>query len=389
MPSLRRLGPLASVAAAACSLSLPFAMLAGCGPSIPSSIKIGVAQPISGPSADRGQDLVNGVNLAVKEINAAGFKVAGKPVTIEVVVVDDKAEISTAKQVAQQLVDQKVAAVIGHLSSETTEATIPIYKQAKIPQLFTSSAVELSKLGEGNTFRLVANDALQAQAVAGYLGTTLKAAKVAMIYEDTSYGAPLAKDVAASLAKQGKTLTANVATDAKRSDFSEFIGQLKAAPPDALVTVLRDHQLLPLFEALQAAQLTNIPLLATSVAKTRKMVTAPVDIKSFYLTSSALTPREFVAGPAFATKFRAAYNSDPVWAAHYAYDAVHVLADAMRSADSVDPQAIRERLHKIDANAPVTSNMRFNAEGEQSYATVTVYKRRNGEWEPQMRSDKW
>lgn len=386
MPSLRY-RPLAVLAAAA--LSLPLALLTGCGPSIPASIKIGVAQPLSGPSADRGQDLVYGVNLAVKEINATGFKVAGKPVTIEVVVVDDKAEINTAKQVAQQLVDQKVTAVIGHLSSETTEATIPIYKQAKIPQLFTSSAVELSNLGDGNTFRLVANDALQAQAVAGYVGSTLKAAKVAMIYEDTSYGAPLAKDVAASLTKQGKTLTVNMPTDTKKIDFAEFVGKLKAAPPDALVTVLRDHQLLPLFEALQAAQLTNIPLVATSVAKTRKMVTAPVDIKSFYLTSSALTPREFTAGPSFTTKFRAAYNSDPVWAAHYAYDAVYVLADAMRSADSVSPEAIRERLHKIDANAPVTSNMRFNALGEQSYATVTVYKRRNGEWEPQMRSDKW
>ena len=387
MPLLRTLREPFSglVVIAAASLGL----LAGCGPSIPSSIKIGVAQPLSGPSADRGQDLVNGVQLAVKELNAAGFKVAGKPVTIQVVVVDDKADAATAKKVAQDLVDQKVVAVIGHLNSDITEATIPIYKQGNVPQLFTSSAVELSKLGDGNVFRLVANDALQAQAVGGYLGGTLKAGKVAVIYEDTAYGAPLAKSVAESLAKQGKSVSGSIGVDTQRTDFAEFVAKLKADKPDALVTVLREHQLLPLFDALQAAQLNELPVVATSVAKTRKVANAPVDMKSFYLTSSALTPREFVAGPAFSAKFRAAYNSDPVWAAHYAYDAVHVLADAMRAADSVDAKDLRERLHKIDANAPVTSNMRFNAEGEQSYATVTIYRRRGGEWEPVMRSDKW
>ena len=59
--------------------------------------------------------------------------------------------------------------MLGHLSSDVTEGTIPIYKQGDVVQLFTSSAAELTKLGDGNTFRLVANDALQAKAVAGYV----------------------------------------------------------------------------------------------------------------------------------------------------------------------------------------------------------------------------
>ena len=59
-------------------------LLSACGPRIPATVMIGVAQPLSGPSAARGQDIVNGAKLAAADLNAAGFKVAGKVVQIEI-----------------------------------------------------------------------------------------------------------------------------------------------------------------------------------------------------------------------------------------------------------------------------------------------------------------
>ena len=89
-------------------------LLTGCS-KVPDTIKIGVAQPLSGPIGSLGQDLLNGVNLAVAELNKAGYTVDGKRVTLEVVAVDDKSDAATGKAVAQQLVDAGVVAVIGHL----------------------------------------------------------------------------------------------------------------------------------------------------------------------------------------------------------------------------------------------------------------------------------
>ena len=62
--------------------------LSGCN-NLPSSIKIGVAQPMSGGLAALGQDMRNGVKLAVAELNKEGFKIKGQPVTLEVMAVDD------------------------------------------------------------------------------------------------------------------------------------------------------------------------------------------------------------------------------------------------------------------------------------------------------------
>ncbi len=365
------------------------AALSACAPKIPDTLTIAVAQPLSGPQAGRGQDLLNGAKLAIDEINKSGYKIAGKAVTLELISVDDKADPTEAKKVAQDLVDRQVFAVLGHLSSDITEATIPIYKQGNVVQLFTSSAAELTKQGEGNTFRLVANDAMQAKAVASYAVEALRASNVAIIYENSAYGNPMRADVAAGLAQAKKKVSLEESVDGKATDFAPFVAKLKAAPPDVLVAALREHQLLPLFAQMKAAGLSELPVIATSTGKTSKVAKAPIDVNKVFATISSAEPREFTSGAEFLTKFRVAYKSEPVWAAHYAYDAMYVLAHTLRANGNVDKDALRAKLRTIDAIAPVTGTMRFNNNGEQMYGAITIYERRDGNWWPLVRSDQW
>ena len=67
--------------ALATSLVASTALLSGCD-NTPSTVKIGVAQPLSGNLAEKGQDLLNGVKLAVADINKEGFQIKGKTVLI-------------------------------------------------------------------------------------------------------------------------------------------------------------------------------------------------------------------------------------------------------------------------------------------------------------------
>ena len=364
-------------------------LLVGCGKSTPLTLKIGVAIPLSGPSAARGKDLLNGVRLAANELNSSGLKVAGKPATIEIVPVDDKADKDVAMRVAQDLVSAQVVAVIGDLSSDVTEVTIPVYKRGNVPQLFTSSATDLIKLGDGNAFRLVANDTLQAQAIVGYLGDSIKANKVALLYEDSSFGVPIGRDVTGMLKKQDKGVVVNEPVGKETTDFASLVAAIKAAQPEVLVAVLRDQQLLPLFKQLEAAQVTRLPVIVPGSAKTEKLLRSADALKSVYVTSSVVDPNDTDSGKAFIKKFRSVYSADPVWAAHYGYDAVYILADVIQHAQSVDPKTICEQLRTLDTNAPVNGSLRFAASGEQRYPGITVYQRDNGRWDSLMRSDRW
>ncbi|TAF78722.1 MAG: branched-chain amino acid ABC transporter substrate-binding protein, partial [Curvibacter sp.] len=167
------------------------ALLQGCD-STPAVIKIGVAQPLSGNLAALGQDLLNGVNLAVAEINKEGYKVKGKTVTFEVIAVDDKGDEATAKQVAKELVDAGVVAVIGHLNSGQSIAAAPIYAEKDIPQLAISTNPKFTALGLPTTFRLVANDVLQAKAIGSYSASQFTGSRYALQDDGTVYGKDLA-----------------------------------------------------------------------------------------------------------------------------------------------------------------------------------------------------
>lgn len=363
-------------------------LLTGCD-STPSVIKIGVAQPLTGNLAALGKDLLNGVQLAVEELNKEGVKINGKSVTFEVVAVDDRANADTGKEVAKQLVDAGVVAVIGHLNSGVSIAAAPIYAEKHIPQMAISTNPKFTALGLDTTFRLVANDTLQAKAIGSFSASQFKATKYAMLDDGTPYGKDLAAGAAVQLKNAKKDIVLQQSFDDKTTKFDELAAKLKAANVEVIVSTLNDFQIIALIEALKKINYTDIYLLGGDTIKTTLMLKGSGVLKGLYATSPILEAREFTAGAAFLDKYRAKYKIEPAYAGHYTYDAMHVLAGAMRRAESAKPEKIVETLRKIDGYAPATGSMKWDNLGEQRYGVIGVYSARGSTWESQVRSDSW
>lgn len=365
------------------------AMLAGCD-STPSVIKIGVAQPMSGNLAALGQDMHNGVKLAVQELNKQGFKIKGKPVTIEVVAVDDRANAATGKEVAQQLVDAGVVAVIGHLNSGVSIEAAPLYAAKNIAQLAISTNPKYTDLGLPTTFRLVANDNLQAKAIGSFAANQMPATKFAVLDDGTPYGKGLADLAAGQLKGSKKELALRQSFDDKTTAFDELAAKMKDGGIDGIVSTLNDFQVLALMDALVKVGHTKVSVLGGDTIKTTAMLKGGGKLEGgLFATSPILEPREFPAGAKFLESYRAAYKIEPAYGGHYSYDATFVLAGAIKRAESAKPQAIVEALRVIDGYAPVTGSMKFDAKGEQRYGVISVYGIRGGLWESQIRSDAW
>jgi branched-chain amino acid transport system substrate-binding protein len=302
------------------------ALLAGCD-NAPSVIKIGVAQPMSGNLAALGQDMHNGVKLAVDELNKGGFKIKGKPVTIEVVAVDDRANAATGKEVAQQLMDAGVVAVIGHLNSGVSIETAPMYAAKNIAQLAISTNPKYTQLGLPTTFRLVANDTLQAKAIGSFAAGQLNASKFAVLDDGTPYGKGLADGAAAELTKAKKDIAMRQGFDDKTTAFDELAAKIKEAGVEAVVTTLNDFQVLALMEALKKIDYTKPAILGGDTIKTTAMLKgAGIMQGGLFATSPILEPREFPSGAKFLDSYRAAFKVDPAYGGHYSYDAMHVVA---------------------------------------------------------------
>ncbi len=377
------LAGLAGLAMACAALSL-----AGCS-RVPDTVKIGVAQPLSGPLAALGQDMLNGVKLAVDELNQSGFMVDGKRVTLEVVAQDDRADAATGKTVAQQLVESGVVAVVGHLNSGVSIEAAPIYAAQGIPQLAISTHPRFTELGFPGTFRLVANDALQARAKGAFAATQLSASSYAVLDDGTPYGKGLADGAAAQIAQDKRKVSVRESFDDKTTNFKALAGKLQQERVDVIVTTLNDFQVLALIDALVQANYTRVSILGGDTIKTTDMLKGDRKLAAIYATSPVLEAREFVAGRQFLDRYDRAFKRAPAYGGHYSYDATYVLSAAIQQAKSADPREITKALHAINGYAPVTGTMKWDEKGEQRYGAVGVYGMRAGQWELRMRSDRW
>ena len=369
----------------------PFAaggLLTGCS-NVPDTLKIGVAQPLSGPLAALGQDLLNGVNLAVGELNKGNYSIDGKRVTLEVVAVDDKADAATGKAVAQQLVDAGVVAVIGHLNSGVSIEAAPIYGAKDIPQMAISTNPRFTQLGLATTFRMVANDNLQARAIGSFAASQFGASRYAALDDGTPYGKGLTEGAAEQLKAEKKQVVVRESFDDKTLAFDDLAAKLKEAGVEVMVSTLNDYQVIALIEALRKVNYTRLRLLGGDTVKTTDMVKAAGIIEGIYATSPVLEAKEFVAGRQFLEKYLEAFKKPPAYGGHYSYDSMYVLSAALQKAKSAKPKDITAAMHSLNGYAPVTGTMTWDDKGEQRYAAVGVYELRRGSWELRMRSDRW
>lgn len=371
-----------------CLLLLVCGVTSACNP-IPDTVKIGVAQPLTGPLAAQGNDLLHGVQMAVNEINAQGLRIKGKAVKLEIVQGDDQSNAEEGKKVAQKLVDAGVVAVVGHLNSGVSIPAAPIYAAKHIPQLAISTKPDYTQLGLPTTFRIVGNDNMQSKALGSYAAQQMDGKVFALVDDGTPFGKGLAELAAVELKKYGKTVAVQRSLDDKRTDFSALVAELKAASVDTYVTTQPDFQVAALCEQLVKAGHVDIQIIGADTLKTDKLPAMKCGVRAVFATSPIVEAREFLSARQWLPKFVATYKSEPIYGAHYTYDATHVLVAAMRRAETVDPKKLTAELKRIDALAPVTNNMRFRADGEQYYPVVSVYKVVKGRWEPITRSDSW
>jgi branched-chain amino acid transport system substrate-binding protein len=363
-------------------------LLTGCS-NIPDSIKIGVAQPLSGPLSALGKDLLNGVQLAINELNKANFSIDGKRVTLEIMSLDDKADAATGKAVAQQLVDAGVVAVIGHLNSGVSIEAAPIYAAAGIAQIAISTNPKFTQLGHETTFRMVANDNLQARAIGSFAASQFGDARYAALDDGTPYGKGLTDGAVEQLKAEKREVVLRQSFDDKTVAFDELAAKIKAEKVGVIVSTLNDFQAVALIAALTKIDYTNVRLLGGDTVKTTDMVKAAGQIQGIFATSPVLEAKEFVAGRPFLERYLDAFKIPPAYGGHYSYDSMHVLAAAMQAAKSVKPKEVTASLRRINGYAPVTGSMKWDEKGEQRYAAVGVYELRRGSWELRMRSDRW
>ena len=364
-------------------LALTVLLIGGCGDKPPSDgstiVRIGQVSPLTGPQAHLGRDNDNGARLALDEINTQGLTIGGKKITLELKSEDDGADPKTATTVAQKLVDEGVVGVIGHLNSGATIPASKIYSDNGIPQISPSAtAVAYTASGYKTAYRVMTNDAQQGNVLGNFAVTKLGAKKIAIIDDRTAYGQGLADEVEKAVKATGGEVVAREYTSDRATDFMAILTSIKGKTPDLVFFGGMDPQAAPMLKQMKQLGM-NAKFLSGDGAQTPQFIAlAGADAEGALASNPGLPLDTMPGGTAFKTKFEAKYGKIQNYSP-YAYDAVYVMVEAMKRANSTEPSKYLPELPKTDFQG-VTGRVRFDAKGDITGGAVTVYQVKDGKW---------
>jgi branched-chain amino acid transport system substrate-binding protein len=324
-------------------------------------IVIGMYGSLTGDGASFGQSSRDGTELAVDEINATSEGVM-KGRKFRLLVEDDQSKPDEASNAVTKLITQdKAVAILGEVASRRTLAAAPVAQRYKIPLITPASTNErVTQVGD-YIFRVCFIDPFQGEVLAKFAYNDLKARKVAILKDITQdYSVGLTDSVAEHFAKLGGTVLAPVSYSGADADFKAVLTQIRAQKPDVLFAT--GYYTEAAIITRQARELgMKIPILGGDGWVGDALANGREALNNTFISNhySGDNPAPIVQN--FVSAYRKRFNKEPDAIAALAYDAVKVLADAMKRADSTDGTKVRDALAKADVPG-VTGQLKMNAQ---------------------------
>ena len=333
-------------------------LLAGCGggdkakSAAPASneIKIGGNFELTGGIANFGKQTVNGIQLAFKEINAAGG-VNGKQ--LKLILADNKSEPAEATNAVTKLITQdKVVAVLGPVASSNVLATLQVAQDNKIPVLTATGTNEKITVDGGKVrpfaFRGCFIDPFQGKVMANFATNTVKA-KTAVIFVDQSsdYSKGLKQSFEEAFVKSGGKVLSTEAFLQKDQDFKATLTKIKGLNPEVIFIPAYYEEVGKIVK--QARELgINIPLLGTDGWDDPKVVeiAGAKALNNTFFSNHYSSQDTDPAVVKFVAAYKKEYNQEPSALAALGYDSGLMIADAIKRAGSLEGAKLADALAK-------------------------------------------
>ncbi|MBC8129551.1 MAG: branched-chain amino acid ABC transporter substrate-binding protein [Rhizobiaceae bacterium] len=332
-------------------------------------IKIGVAGPITGPNASFGAQLQKGAEQAVADINAAGG-INGEMIVLEIG--DDVSDPKQGVSVANKFVGDGVQFVVGNFNSGVSIPSSEVYAENGIFQITPASTnPTFTERGLWNTFRTCGRDDQQGVVAGKYISDNFKDKVVAVIHDKTPYGQGLADETKKAMNAAGVTEALYEGINVGDKDFSALISKMKAAKVDVLYYGGL-HTEAGLIIRQGADQAFKPVLMSGDGITSDEFASIGGPAVEGTLMTFGPDPRNNPAATAAVEKFRAA-GFEPEAYTLYSYAAMQVIAEGVKRAGSVDPQAVAAKLNEGEPVETVIGSLAYNGKGDRKDADYTMY----------------
>lgn len=359
--------PLARSASFLAAASLLLASIAGAATAAKragGTIVLGVVAPLSGEVAIDGSLEKQGVQLAVAQINAAGG-VLGKKLAVKIE--DGACDPAASASAASRLISRdKVAALEGAFCSSGTAAIKPLADRFKIPFVSaTSTAADLTAKNDPWFSRFAPTEALMSKQAVPILVKRLKIKKAAILTFNDDYGLSYAQANQANLKAAGVKLVSVQSFGSNTQDYSPYISKIKSSGADTVFVAADTGPTAAVFKQMAQLGLTKINKVSAQVAASEQFVqlATPQAAEGIYATTPYVATSSVARSKSFVSAYKARFRKAPEADAAGAYDAVYLLADAIKRAGSTKADAVQKAIRGARLRS-VHGTLTFDSNGQ-------------------------
>lgn len=320
-------------------------------------IRIGIVLPQTGTLGPLGKTFIQGIQVALQEINAAGGPLPGQ--LVELVFFDTETKPEVAAPKAREAVEKGAVAIIGDAGSGgSLEIYTKVTAMARIPQVSPSStspalteATSQMPLGDRFFFRTVPSDALQGKVIAKF-AIQRDCTRLAILHNNDAYGRPFAEALERDFRAAGRMVVAKIAFEDDQPSYFNEARMTAMANPDCVALIAYPET---------GARILR-EYMGMSGAPTVTWLAGDGLYDSAFLTEAgpALLSRLRMFGSSpdtnpdtpeyanFAQRYRAFFGEEPGLFVANAYDAMVLLCLAIARAKSTEGAKIMESVRALN-----------------------------------------
>ena len=338
------------------------------GPAMAKTLKIGTLSPLTGPYAQDGTDILQGVKTAVAVFEKTGSLPGFDK--IEVIPGDSACDGGKATMAANKLINSGVNGVVGaYCSSATIPASVPL-NEANIIQITPASThTDVTARGLKQIFRMPPRDDVQAWSTVKFLEDGLKIKTLALIDDRQTYTVGLTENITKYAEKTGKVkIVALEHITPGDKDFTAVLTKLKKINPDVIYMAVYQPEGSLMVRQVQMLGIKSKLVTEDAVYHPKFLEVGGKATEGVYLTF-AKAP-ETQERKDFEKTYKAMWKADTIGSyGYYAYDAAMVLLKAIKKAGTTDTGKVVDVLRGNSWDG-VTGNIKFDSKGDRKLAHI-------------------
>ncbi len=361
-------------------LLLALAAIAGlsaCGGGDDNTTPVAVVGPMTGQYATFGQQMKNGADLAVADINAAGG-VLGKQIDLSTG--DDACDPKQAVAVANQMAGAGVKLVAGHYCSGSSIPASKVYAESNMVQISPASTnpTFTDDRAGPNIYRVCGRDDQQGGVAGKYLATNLGDKNVAFVHDKTAYGKGLADETKKAMNAAGKEEVLDEAITAGEKDYSALVSKLKQAGVDVVYFGGYHTEAGLIIRQMRDQGMSTI-LMGGDALITQEFWSITGDAGEGTLMTFSPDPRKSPAAADVVKRFKEK-GIEPEGYVLYTYAALQAWKEAAEKAGTVEMEEIVKALNGNEFDT-VIGKFHFNDKGDPNLPPYAVYRWSKGTYE--------